>query len=73
MEEAGKEMPNQKDYDVVTASEKPTDQVFNLIEKEISDTENPLETVRKQLEAAIEEERYEDAARLRDEIRKLEE
>ena len=34
--------------------------------------ESPLDTARKELQSAIDEERYEDAARLRDEIRKLE-
>lgn len=34
--------------------------------------ESPLDTARKDLQSAIDEERYEDAARLRDEIRKLE-
>jgi uncharacterized protein len=35
-------------------------------------TESPLDTARRELQSAIDDERYEDAARLRDEIRNLE-
>jgi protein-arginine kinase activator protein McsA len=43
------------------------------VEEEIDEDQDltPLEALQKQLKAAIEEERYEDAARLKDEIDKL--
>ena len=41
-------------------------------EKEVSSKESKLEKCQKELKQAIKEERYEDAAKLRDEIKKLE-
>ena len=71
MEKAGKEM-KQKDDDVTEQSDIEDLEVAGGEVVRDMVTDSPLETARKQLQSAIEEERYEDAARLRDEIRKLE-
>jgi len=77
---AGKRMSKQKS--VLDASDNTPDAVLDQINQAIKEKlnaaqpvthdNNSLEAVKKQLQAAIDEERYEDAARLRDEIKKLE-
>ena len=52
--------------------EKGESKEFSVRQEMVNPDDTPLDTARKELQAAIEEERYEDAARLRDEIRKLE-
>ena len=71
MEKAGKEMPP-KDDDADADAVGLEDVMDVEIARAVDDSDSPLETARNKLLSAIEEERYEDAARLHDEIRKLE-
>lgn len=76
MQAAGKRMSKQKSGADATDSESidPTlEQLANNtdVSKRSMQPDNPLEAARKQLQVAIDDERYEEAARLRDEIKKL--
>jgi len=86
MDEAGKHMPPSKadvgDDEIISAIEEldkegvqkfVIEEMMETSEPEVQmDGNAPLETARKSLQAAIEDERYEDAARLRDEIKQME-
>lgn len=88
MDEAGKFMPpnndESRDDESMTALEGlESEEVHKFViedmmeqseaEPEVQvDNDSPLEAARQKLQAAIDEERYEDAARLRDEIKRME-
>ncbi len=88
MREAGKQMPKTKDIEgedkiiaaidtlemeegKVPATHIPSEDVLEAVES-IPEPRTPLEAARQELQEAIDEERYEDAARLRDEINRME-
>lgn len=70
MQAAGTRMSKQKSGAVDTA-DATMEQLSNILSAKSMEQDNPLEAAKKQLQAAIDDERYEDAARLRDEIKKL--
>ena len=87
MDEAGKNMPpsskaGEGEDEVIAAIEElqkegvekiVIEDMMETSEPEVQmDSNTPLETARKKLQAAIDAERYEDAARLRDEIKQME-
>ena len=55
----------------VPAAHIPSEDVLEAVES-IPEPRTPLEAARQELQEAIDEERYEDAARLRDEINRME-
>ena len=87
MEEAGKYMPPDKSDDGDVEALSPTEDfetenVHKFVIEDLMETSSepedqteahtPLEAARKKLQVAIEAERYEEAARLRDEIKRME-
>lgn len=74
MEEAGIIVPEQQASEEEAAEEETTE--FAVPENNIEDNENdmeltPVESLQKQLKKAIKDEKYEEAAKLRDEIEKI--
>jgi bifunctional DNase/RNase len=75
MRVAGKRMVKQKselEEHAAELTQEMMEEAVNEPARETRKKDTPLEAAKRQLQAAIEEERYEDAARLRDEIKKLE-
>ena len=87
MEEAGKDMPpmdtlrSDEDQILPNLEDLETEGVHKFVIEDMIETsgsesqtgrDTPLETARQKLQAAIENERYEEAARLRDEIKRME-
>lgn len=71
MQAAGKRLSKQKSS--ADTTDATMEQLSNILAAKSMGQDSPLEAARKQLQAAIDDERYEDAARLRDEIKKLDE
>ncbi len=70
MQAAGKRMSKQKSG-VADTTDATMEQLSNILSVKSIGQDSPLEAAKKQLQSAIDDERYEDAARLRDEIKKL--
>ena len=68
LDEAGIAAENPSESD---ESETPAEPVYTSVDKPAGESSNPLEELKKALDAAINDEDYEKAARLRDEIQRL--